>query len=388
MTDLTILGSTGSIGRSALRVVKAMPERFKVYGLGCNKNIDILSSQIEEFNPQAVSVTDGAALESELYKSIKNRYAHVEFLEGEQGLVELARRKCGITVSAITGSAGLVPSIAALDGCRRLALANKETLVMAGDIFMNLADEKGVELIPVDSEHSAVFALLKGIDPADVMRIILTASGGSLRDYTGANLDNITPEIALNHPTWSMGSKITIDSATLMNKGLEVIEAHHLFKIDYDKISVIIHPESIIHSMVETADGSVYAHMGVADMALPILNAMTWPEKVENSFGRLNFSSIGSLTFREYDKERFPALDLCYKAGRTGGNRPAVLNAANEAAVYAFLDRKIRFTDIVPVVEESLSRIQLISKPSIEDIISIDMEARMTAESIIEEIKL
>jgi len=388
MTDLTILGSTGSIGRSALRVVKAMPERFKVYGLGCNKNIEILSSQIEEFNPQSVSVTDRAALESDLYKGIKEKYPHVEFLEGDQGIVELAGRKCGITVSAITGSAGLIPSIAALEGCSRLALANKETLVMAGDIFMDLADEKGVELIPVDSEHSAVFALLKGIDSADVVRIILTASGGSLRDYTGANFDNITPEIALNHPTWSMGSKITIDSATLMNKGLEVIEAHHLFKIDYDRIGVIIHPESIIHSMVETADGSVYAHMGVADMALPILNAMTWPEKVENSFGRLNFSSIGSLTFREYDKEKFPALDLCYKAGRTGGNMPAVLNAANEAAVYAFLDRKIRFTDIVRVVEESLSRNSLISKPSIEEIIITDMEARKTAESIIEEIKL
>ena len=388
MTDLTILGSTGSIGSSALRVVQSMRHRFRVYGLSCSRNLEILSRQIEEFNPQSVSVTDRAALESEIYKSIKKKFSHMEFLEGEQGLIELARRKCGITVSAITGSAGLSPSIAALEGCRRLALANKETLVMAGDIFMNLADEKGVELIPVDSEHSAVFALLKGIDSADVMRIILTASGGSLRDFEGKNFDDITPEIALNHPTWSMGSKITIDSATLMNKGLEVIEAHHLFKIDYDRIGVIIHPESIIHSMVETADGSVYAHMGVADMALPILNAMTWPEKVENSFGRLNFSSIGSLTFREYDKEKFPALDLCYKAGRTGGNMPAVLNAANEAAVYAFLDRKIRFTDIVHVAEESLSRISLISEPSIEDIINTDMEARKRAESIIEEITL
>lgn len=388
MTDLTILGSTGSIGSSALRVVKSMPHRFRVYGLSCSRNLESLSMQIEEFNPLSVSVTDRAALESDYYKTIKKKYSQVEFLEGEQGLIELARKKCDITVSAITGSAGLIPSIAALEGCRRLALANKETLVMAGGIFIDMAVEKGVELIPVDSEHSAVFSLLKGISQEDVMRIVLTASGGSLRDYDSANFDDITPEIALNHPTWSMGSKITIDSATLMNKGLEVIEAHHLFKISYDKIGVIIHPESIIHSMVETADGSVYAHMGVADMALPILNAMTWPEKVKNCFGRLNLAHIGSLTFREYNKQKFPALDLCYKAGRTGGNMPAVLNAANEAAVYAFLDRKIRFTDIVPVVEECMNRITMISKPSIEDIIDTDVEARKRAESIIEEKKL
>lgn len=385
MTDLTILGSTGSIGSSALRVVQSMRHRFRVYGLSCSRNLEILSRQIEEFNPLSVSVTDRAALESDYYNKIKKKYSQVEFLEGEEGLLELARRKCGITVSAITGSAGLIPSIAALDGCRRIALANKETLVMAGRIFMDLADKKGVELIPVDSEHSAVFALLKGIEANEVMRVILTASGGSLRDYGGDNFDEITPEMALNHPTWSMGSKITIDSATLMNKGLEVIEAHHLFNISYDKISVIVHPESIIHSMVETVDGSIYAHMGVADMALPILNAMIWPEKTENSFGRLDLAHIGSLTFREYNKERFPALDLCYTAGRTGGNMPAVLNAANEAAVYAFLDRKIRFTDIVHTVEESMNRVSLISEPSIDDIINTDYEARKTAESIIEE---
>lgn len=387
MTKLTILGSTGSIGQSALRVVRSMPQRFTVYGLACNRNLDILSKQIEEFKPHWVAVADISGQESK-YKDIKNKFSEVEFLKGTAGIVEMCRRKCDLTVSAITGSAGLVPSIAALDGCKRLALANKETLVMAGDIFMSMAKNKGVELIPVDSEHSAIFSLLHGLKPEDLHRIILTASGGSLRDYEGKNFDNVTPEIALNHPTWSMGSKITIDSATLMNKGLEVIEARHLFNIDYDRIDVIIHPESIIHSMVETVDGAVYAHMGVADMALPILNAMTYPEKMKNSFGRLDFSSIKSLSFRDYDKIRFPALELCYEAGRAGGVMPAVLNAANETAVYAFLDRRIRFTDIVPVVTECMNRVPAFSNPAIEDIILISQEAAKTAESIIKEKKL
>jgi len=387
MASLTILGSTGSIGRSSLRVVRAMPERFTVYGLGCNRNIDLLSKQISEFNPVYAAVADISGQEKQ-FKDIQKKFSHVEFFEGKSGLIELAKKKCDLTVSAITGSAGLIPSIAALDGCRRLALANKETLVMAGDIFMEMAENKGVELIPVDSEHSAVFSLLNNIRHKDLHRIILTASGGSLRDYKGENFDDVTPEIALNHPTWSMGSKITIDSATLMNKGLEVIEARHLFNVGYDNIDVVIHPESIIHSMVETVDGAVYAHMGVADMALPILNAMTYPEKVKNTFGRLDFSLIKSLTFRGYDKLKFPALQLCYEAGRAGGAMPAVLNAANESAVYAFLDRRIGFTDIVPIVAESMSRISITSDPSIDDIIKAGLEAADFAESLIKEKKL
>jgi 1-deoxy-D-xylulose-5-phosphate reductoisomerase len=386
MATLTILGSTGSIGRSALRVVKSMPECFTVYGLGCNRNIELLSEQINEFNPLCAAVADISGQESQ-FKDLQKKFPHVEFFEGEAGIIELAKKRCDLTVSAITGSAGLIPSIAALEGCSRLALANKETLVMAGDLFMNMAADKGVELIPVDSEHSAVFSLLGNIRGEDLLRIILTASGGSLRDYRG-DFKDVTPEIALNHPTWSMGSKITIDSATLMNKGLEVIEARHLFNIDYNKIDVVIHPESIIHSMVETVDGAVYAHMGVADMALPILNAMTYPEKVKNSFGRLDFSSLKSLSFRNYNKEKFPALQLCYEAGRAGGVMPAVLNAANEAAVYAFLDRRIGFQHIVIVVAESMSRIGNVSDPSIEDIIQAGLEAEVVAESLIKEKKL
>ena len=387
MINLTILGSTGSIGKSALRVVKAMPQRFKVIGLACNRNLDILYKQIEEFKPRFVAVADISAQES-LYEDMKNKFPQVEFMQGVDGIVEISRRECDLTVSAITGSAGLVPSIAALDGCKRLALANKETLVMAGDIFMTMAKDRGVELIPVDSEHSAIFSLLDGLKPEFLQRIILTASGGSFRDYEGESLEDVTPEMALNHPTWSMGSKITIDSATLMNKGLEVIEARHLFNIDYDKIDVVIHPESIIHSMIETVDGAVYAHMGVADMALPILNAMTYPDKIKNSFGRLDFSSIKSLSFREYDKIRFPALELCYQAGKSGGVMPAVLNAANESAVYAFLDKRIGFTDIVPVVVECMNRASVFSNPAIEDIIRISQETVKTAESIIKEKKL
>lgn len=387
MTNLTILGSTGSIGKSALRVVRAMPQRFKVIGLACNRNLDILYKQIEEFKPQFVAVADISAQELQ-YQDMKNKFPQVEFMQGADGIVEISRRECDLTVSAITGSAGLVPSIAALDGCKRLALANKETLVMAGDIFMAMAKDKGVELIPVDSEHSAIFSLLDGLKPEFLQRIILTASGGSFRDYAGKSLEDVTPEMALNHPTWNMGSKITIDSATLMNKGLEVIEARHLFNIDYDKIDVVIHPESIIHSMIETVDGAVYAHMGVADMALPILNAMTYPDKIKNSFGRLDFSSIKSLSFREYDKIRFPALELCYQAGRSGGAMPAVLNAANESAVYAFLDKRIGFTDIVPVVVECMNRASVFSNPAIEDIIRISQETAKTAESIIKEKKL
>lgn len=387
MTNLTILGSTGSIGKSALRVVRAMPQRFKVIGLACNRNLDILYKQIEEFKPQFVAVADISAQELQ-YQDMKNKFPQVEFMQGADGIVEISRRECDLTVSAITGSAGLVPSIAALDGCKRLALANKETLVMAGDIFMAMAKDKGVELIPVDSEHSAIFSLLDGLKPEFLQRIILTASGGSFRDYAGKSLEDVTPEMALNHPTWNMGSKITIDSATLMNKGLEVIEARHLFNVDYDKIDVVIHPESIIHSMIETVDGAVYAHMGVADMALPILNAMTYPDKIKNSFGRLDFSSIKSLSFREYDKIRFPALELCYQAGRSGGAMPAVLNAANESAVYAFLDKRIGFTDIVPVVVECMNRASVFSNPAIEDIIRISQETVKTAESIIKEKKL
>jgi len=385
MRTVSILGSTGSIGLSALRVIKTLPDKFKIYGLACNRNIEILSDQICEFKPAVVAIGDKTVANSVNVKNLIRENEGVEFLFGEEGIIELASRKTDTVISSIVGSAGLRPSIAALDGCARLALANKETLVMAGKIFTDLAVEKGVELIPVDSEHSAVFSLLCNLKEDEAERIILTASGGSLRDYPGESLKDVTPEIALKHPTWSMGSKITIDSATLMNKGLEVIEAHHLFNFGYDNIAVIIHPESVIHSMVETVDGAIYAHMGVTDMVFPILNALTYPEKIKNVFGRLDLAAVGSLNFRKYDSGRFPALELCYHAGRAGGNIPAVLNAANESAVYAFLERKIRFTDIVEIVEKTIDSISLISRPDIKDIFESDCEARKIALSFIKE---
>ncbi len=388
MQSITILGSTGSIGVSALKVIRSLPGRFRIYGLACNRNLDLLSQQISEFMPAAVAVGDSSAIGTQQFRDIKSLYKNVEFLEGERGITELAARSCDTVVSSIVGSAGLAPSLAALKGCSRLALANKETLVMAGDIFMKLAADKNVELIPVDSEHSAVFSLMRNLEQRDVERIILTASGGSLRDYPVGGLEHVTPEIALKHPTWSMGSKITIDSATMMNKGLEVIEAHHLFAMDYDRISVIIHPESVVHSMVETTDGAVYAHLGVTDMVFPILGALTYPEKLKNSFGRLDLAAVGSLNFKKHDSAKYPALDLCYGAGRTGGNAPAVLNAANEIAVYAFLDRKIGYMDIVRIVEKTMSRVSFIHAPGIDDIFESHRDAVETALGIIKEMKL
>lgn len=385
MHSITLLGSTGSIGLSSLRVIKSFPGRFKVYGLACNRNIAELSEQINEFTPAVVAIGDKTAAAPGLLKKLMNENGDVEFLFGEEGITELAARKTDTVISSIAGSAGLKPSIAALKGCRRLALANKETLVMAGKLFTEMAASAGVELIPVDSEHSAVFSLLCNIRPGDVENVILTASGGSLRDYSKKDMANVTPEDALKHPSWNMGNKITIDSATLMNKGLEVIEAHHLFNFSYDNIKVIIHPESIIHSMVETFDGAIYAHMGVTDMAFPILNALSFPEKITNTFGKLDLAGIGSLHFREYDRERFPALDLCYRAGRDGGNIPSALNSANEAAVQAFLDRKISFTDIVDIVEKTIDSIYKINTPDLKDIFETHDEAGALASRFIKE---
>jgi len=380
---ITILGSTGSIGESALRVVRQPGIGLRVYGLSCKQNINILETQIEEFSPSVVAVESDDAISAGAYRDLRKRYPQVEFLEGEQGVCDLASRETDVLVSSIVGAAGLRPTLAAVGSAKRIALANKETLVMAGEIVMQRIRESGGELVPVDSEHSAVFSLLRDMPRKQVRRIILTASGGSVRDIPADELDSVRPEAALEHPTWSMGSIITIDSATMVNKGLEVIEAHHLFGYDYRDIDVIVHPESIIHSMVETVDGSVYAQLGVADMALPIMNAVTFPDRVENSFGRINFEELGSLTFRPCDREKYPAVDLCYSAGRRGGTAPAVLNAANEIAVDAFLQGSILFTDIVKIVEKTLGLHSVLDSPSIEDIFRADAEARDIAANLI-----
>lgn len=375
-STVIILGSTGSIGTSALRVIDNFKGDFKVLGLSCNCNISLLSEQIKKFSPEFVTVVDSSVLASEKYKNLKKENPNIEFFDGEEGLIELTNKKADILLSAIVGSAGLKPTINALPNISRLALANKETLVMAGDIVQSHIEKNNVELIPVDSEHSAIFSLLEKEDKKNIEKLILTASGGSLRDRSLIDLKHVTVEEALAHPTWNMGNKITIDSSTLMNKGLEVIEAHYLFNQPYESIEVIIHPESIIHSLVETIDGAVYAHMGQPDMAFPILNAFAYPKKRKNPFGKINLAEIGNLSFRVYDKERFPALKLCYEAGNAKGTMPAVLNAANEMAVQAFLDRAISYIDIVSIISDTLNSHENISSPNLDQIFEADTWAR------------
>ncbi len=382
---ITILGSTGSIGESTLRVLRSLNGRLRVYGLACARNLAALERQMDEFAPAVVAVDSADALATVEYRDLKKRHPGVEFLEGEQGVIELAGRPVDVVLSAVVGSAGLRPALAALGRAKRLALANKETIVMAGDIVMKKVRESGTELVPVDSEHGAVFMLMESRRKEDIERIILTASGGSLRDADASELATITPERALAHPTWDMGSKITIDSATLMNKGLEVIEAHHMFGAPFDRIDVLIHPESIVHSMIETVDGIVYAHMGVTDMVFPILNALSWPEKLRNPFGKLKLDEVGTLHFSRPDTAKYPALDLCYDAGRCGGTMPAVLNAANEVAVGAFLDRKIAYTGIVSTVEKTMRSVPCQGDPGLDDLFAADTEARAIAQQLIKE---
>jgi 1-deoxy-D-xylulose-5-phosphate reductoisomerase len=380
---LIILGSTGSIGRSALKVVDSFPDSYAIAGLSCNANLALFREQISRCRPKYAAVTSPGVLSSNEYADLKKDFRDVTFLEGEKGVAALASTDCDILLSAIVGGAGCVPALAAIGHAKRIALANKETLVMAGEIFMQKIASAKCELIPVDSEHSAIFSLLENRDRKDLRRIIITASGGSLRDKTSEELEDVTPDAALKHPTWNMGAKITIDSATLMNKGLEVIEAHHLFNLPFDMIDVVVHPESVVHSMIETNDGAIYAHMGVTDMVFPILNALEYPEKRKNPFGCLDLAKVGSLTFKEYDPVRFPSLALCYDAGREGGTMPAVLNAANEIAVRGFLDRRVSYGDIVRIVSRSMESHVTVHAPSLEDIFEADRRARDDAESII-----
>ena len=382
-SSVTILGSTGSIGLSTLRVIDSMPGSFNVYGLACNRSLDVLKKQINIYRPDVVAVSDKAIVESEEYSDLEKQFPQVRFLKGSTGVEELALQPVDILVSAIVGAAGLRPTMAALNSARRVAIANKETLVMAGTIFMETVKRNGIELLPVDSEHNAIFSLLQGRKSEEIKKLIITASGGSLRDYPLEKLEKVTPDEALRHPTWNMGDKITIDSATLMNKGLEVIEAHHLFDMPFDAIDVVIHPESVIHGMIELLDGSVISHMSVTDMALPIFNALTYPARYTNDFGILDIKGLGNLSFMEYDPERYPALQLCYKAGKTGGTMPAVLNAANEEAVYSFLDGNTGFTDIVKIVATITEQHHVIHDPDLEQIYSADAWARQQVQDII-----
>lgn len=375
---LVILGSTGSIGRQALEVVDHHPRSFQVAGLAAGNKVDQLAAQIEKYRPRMAAIGDES-----LYPLLKERVGQgTTTLAGISGLCEMAALAEADTVLvAVSGAVGILPTLAAVEAGKRVALANKETLVAAGDLVMARVEEKGANLIPVDSEHSAVFQCLAG-EKDNLERIWLTGSGGPFREYSREQLERVTVEMALHHPNWSMGPKITVDSATLMNKGLEVIEAHHLFAVDYNKIQVLIQRESIIHSMVELRDGAFLAHLGVPDMRIPIQYALTYPERRPTQAKRLDFTQLGQIHFESPDMERFPCLALAYRAGLCGGTMPAVLNGANETAVHAFLRGGLSFTRIADLVEQVMSRHQVRGNPDLEAILEADAWARQCCTSL------
>lgn len=364
--DIILLGASGSIGTQVLDIIREFKDEFNLVSFSVGKSVDKAKMIIEEFKPKMVCLQN----EDDI-KKLKEEYNNIRFTHGDDGLLEIIDFE-GLVVNALVGSVGLKPTVKALETKHDLALANKETLVMAGDIVMPLARKNGCKVLPIDSEHSAIYQCLK--DELAVRRLIITASGGSFRDKSRDQLENVTKKDALNHPNWSMGNKITIDSATMMNKGFEVIEAHHLFDIPYDKIDTVLHKESIVHSMVEFDDSSILAQLGTPDMRMPILHALSYGK-------RLNYNSrldlIGkNLTFNELSKKRYPCLDYAYKAGIEGGIMPAVLNAANEAAVWLFLDDKIKFLQIEEIVKEELDNAKNFT-PTLDDIIKLDKDVKM-----------
>ena len=371
--NIAILGSTGSIGRSSLEVIADFPDRFRVTYLSANKNIDLLQEQIKQFRPKgAVLLEESNAL---AMKRLVN--GSTEILCGEEGLIDIVQRDdVDIVLSALVGFAGLKPTLAAIESGKDIALANKETLVVAGEIIMRKVREHGVQLLPIDSEHSAILQCLRGENIADVERLILTASGGPFLHFPKEQFDTITVAQALNHPTWKMGNKITIDSATLMNKGLEIIEAFWLFGLPPEKIEVVIHPQSIIHSMVEFADGSMKAQLGVPDMKIPIQYALMYPDRPATSYKRVDFATLREMTFQEPDRQRFPCLGLAFKALAMGGTAPAVLNAANEVAVDLFLNEQLPFSAIPGLIDEALGSHTPVHNITLEDIVRTDTETR------------
>ncbi len=383
MKYLSILGSTGSIGRNALKIVEMFPERFAVKALAAKKNIELLASQIERFRPEIVVVFDEKrALE---LKKILPLPCNAEIMHGDDGYrVAATHDSVDMVVSAMVGAAGLIPTLAAIDAGKQIALANKETLVMAGEIVMKRAEQKGIKILPIDSEHSAIFQCLKGHRKEDLSKILLTASGGPFRNKSKDEFVNIKPKDALNHPTWQMGPKISIDSATLMNKGLEVIEAKFLFEVSENSIEVLVHPQSVIHSMVSYKDGSVLAQLGIPDMKGAIAYAMAYPERLDLKQPIPKFASMDGLTFEPPDLEKFPCLAFAFEACKTGGTLPAVLNAANEVAVQAFLNERIPFVKIPDVIHRTMAKHALVSVPDLSDIIAADRWARVEAEKRVE----
>ena len=379
---VTVLGSTGSIGDSTLDLLRrAAPGTFEVVGLSAHRSVDALAAQAREFGAEAVAIADASQRDA-LVEALEG--TDTDVLAGPEGVVELARRRADITVAAIVGSAGLSPTMAAVEQGNTVALANKECLVCAGDTFMQSVREHGTTLLPVDSEHNAIFQVLDRERPAGVRRLILTASGGPFRETSLEALRSVTRADALAHPTWTMGAKISIDSATLMNKGLELIEAAWLFDRPSSEIDVVVHPQSVVHSMVEYLDGSVLAQMGSPDMRTPIGYALAWPERMETHVTPLDFATMGALTFEAPDLVRFPALRLAREALEAGGQAPCVLNAANEVAVADFLAGKIAFLDIAKACERTLNafaaqRTFAHVPDTMEDVVALDVQARHTA---------
>ncbi|WP_195258041.1 1-deoxy-D-xylulose-5-phosphate reductoisomerase [Bacillus paralicheniformis] len=382
MKNICLLGATGSIGEQTLDVIKAHDDKFQLTAMSFGKNAEKAAEIIETFKPKYVSVGD-----EHTYEALKQHSFSYTFKTGigEESLIEAAvSPEVDVVVNALVGSVGLLPTLKAMEHKKTVALANKETLVTAGHIVKEHAQTYDVPLLPVDSEHSAIFQALQGENPKHIKRLIVTASGGSFRDRTRQELEGVTVEEALNHPNWSMGAKITIDSATMMNKGLEVIEAHWLFDLPYDRIDVLLHKESIIHSMVEFHDRSVIAQLGTPDMRVPIQYALSYPERLPFDEAKsLELWEVGQLNFAQADFERFRCLQFAYESGKIGGTMPTVLNAANEEAVAAFLSGRISFLGIEDIIEKALERHQVIAKPSLQEIREVDKDARKFVQTLL-----
>ncbi|MFJ5761827.1 1-deoxy-D-xylulose-5-phosphate reductoisomerase [Neobacillus sp. NPDC093182] len=380
MKKISILGATGSIGTQTLDILREHPSEFKLVAISVGKNLELARKMITEFQPELVSVQ-----EYHDCNTLKSEFPKTKFTFGDEGLVEVAVfPSADILVNAVIGSVGLNPTLQAIESGKTIAIANKETLVTAGHLVMEAAERNGVALLPVDSEHSAIFQCLQGEKEKTIERLILTASGGSFRDRTRNELEGVTVKEALNHPNWSMGAKITIDSATMMNKGLEVIEAHWLYNMPYEKIDILLHKESIIHSMVEFHDSSIIAQLGTPDMRVPIQYALSYPDRLPlTASQRLNLAQIGTLHFKEMDVNRFRCMQFAYEAGKVGGTLPTVLNAANEVAVAAFLDEKITFLQIEDMIEKALSKHDVILNPDLSIIHEVDKETRQYVYSLL-----
>lgn len=388
MKGICILGATGSIGVNTLDVAARHPEKYKIVALSANGQVDRLVEQCEQYQPEYAVMANEKAAE-ELASKLKSKNSSVQVLSGIEGLEKIASLpQVDYVMAAIVGAAGLKPTLAAARAGKRILLANKEALVMSGQIFMDEVKKHNAELLPIDSEHNAIFQCLpedyeKGFAESGITKILLTGSGGPFRTKALNELESVTPDQACAHPNWSMGRKISVDSATMMNKGLEIIEACWLFNTNPDNIQVVVHPQSVIHSMVQYSDGSVLAQLGQPDMRTPIAHALAWPERIESGVEKLDFFSISKLEFEQPDYERFPCLRLAEESIRKGGTAPAILNAANEVAVASFLDNELKFTDIAYIVEQTLSNLTSRPADSLTEILEDDLSARKEAEQLI-----